>query len=104
MARETRRLLQAPGSQPWRTDIAVDRHLAILVGHGESLPDFTGWFTRALRSIELEGSEHDIELAARIENRLGGYSSGHISVEELLADLRDDAAEFGIEVRQSSAA
>ncbi len=33
-------------------DIAVERYLANLLGHGESLPDFAGWFTEALWSIE----------------------------------------------------
>lgn len=85
-------------------DIAVERHLASLLGHGESLSDFASWLMNALWSIEMEGSDHDVALAARIENRLGGYSSGHISVDELMADLREDAAEFGVELRESSAA
>ncbi len=87
-----------------KNDLAVDVHLGRLLGQGESLHDFASWFMDALWSIELDGSDHEIELAARIQNRLFGYSSGYVPLDELMADLREDAAEFGVEVRESSAA
>ena len=85
-------------------DTALDRHLANLLGHGETLPEFWGWFIEAQWSIELEGSDRDVALVARIENRIGGYTSGIYSVDELMTDLREDATEFGVELRESSAA
>lgn len=87
-----------------KNDLAVDEHLRRLLGHRESLHDFASWFMDALWSIELDGSDRDIELAGRVENRLFGFSSGYIPVEELMDDLREDAAEFGVELREPSAA
>ena len=73
-------------------------HLGRLLSQAESLRDFAEWFIDAQWSIELDGSDEDVELAARIENRFGAYSSGYISEDELVADLRGDAAEFGVAV------
>lgn len=87
-----------------KNDLAVDEHLAKLLGHGETLGDFASWFMNALWSIELNGSDREIELAARIQNHLFGYSSGYVPLDELMNDLRLDAAEFGVELRESSAA
>jgi len=87
-----------------KNDLAVDEHLARLLGHGETLSGFASWFMGALWSIELNGSDREIDFAARIQNHLFGYSSGYVPVDELMADLREVAAEFGVELRESSAA
>ena len=43
-----------------------------LLNGTESLHDFVDWFIDALWSIELNGSEHESALAARLHNRLAG--------------------------------
>jgi len=85
-------------------DTNVVRRFERLLSGTESLHDFADWFIDALWSIELNGSEHEIDLAGRLHNRLAGFSSGYVPVDELMADLREDAAEFGVELRESSAA
>ena len=85
-------------------DTGVVRHFERLLSGTESLQDFAEWFIGALWSIELNGSEHEIERAARLHNRLAGFSTGYVPVEELMVDLREDAAVFGVELRESSAA
>jgi len=79
-------------------NLDVREHLGRLLSQAESLRDFAGWFIDAQWSIELDGSDEDVELAARIENRFGAYSSGYVSEDELISDLREDAAEFGVAV------
>ncbi len=77
-------------------DTNVRRHLAGLVFHDESLDAFIDWFFPALWEIERLGSDEDIDLAWRIENRLAGLSGGCLTEGELLAALRDDAQAFGV--------
>ena len=79
-------------------NLDVRWHLGRLLSHEEPLREFADWFTDASWSIELAGSDEDAALVARIENRLGGYSSGYISEAELLTDLREDAVEFGVQL------
>jgi hypothetical protein len=42
------------------------------------------------------GSDEDVDLAWRIENRLAEFSGGYTTESDVLTALRDDAQAFGV--------
>lgn len=87
-----------------RNELDVPTHLRRLLNHEETLSQFVDWFMDAYWDDESRSNSSENDLAARIWNRLGGYSSGYVSDNDLITNFEEDAAEFGVDLRESSAA
>lgn len=71
-------------------------HLAGLLNRTISLDHFQRWLADAARRIEAVGTDDDVDLAARVENRLAEYSGGHIGGDDLRRALAEDfVARYG---------
>lgn len=83
-----------------RNELLVSTQVRSLLNQEITLPQFVDWFIDAF--WELDANDPDRLLAARVWNRLGGYSSGYLSDDDLISNLRDDAREFGVHVGEGT--
>jgi hypothetical protein len=63
------------------------RRIAALISGDESLDDFEDWFTLASWNAHQDSSPEARRLVGWVELRLAEYSSGHLSITELLSEM-----------------
>ena len=70
--------------------ISLDRQVAGLLDRAMSPRQFWDWFIGAETEIEDRDVAEELELAALIENRFAEWTSGYVTVEQLLSAIAED--------------
>lgn len=78
--------------------------LAGFVGRAIEPAQFWRWFAQAEAAIEQHAPDNLVDLASRIQNRFAEWSGGGVEDDLLRAVIACDAAEFGVQLQQSTRA